>query len=191
MKSITTGNFKRDHFGWIIAWQEGFSHWSPHHVNHWWWQLWTPQIPYISMLCREWWDSWAHRHGYDRIWSECTESLHNCPWNCLNLIINHLHWILKCMMGNSVYIWFDRCVHAQAKSFVFLLSCLNFHSCAWNYESWIIFTRNSSRADCGIFINRYRWSDLPGVAFFHYYSGNRTEISSNEEQIAQTGSNQC
>lgn len=26
VESITTGNFKRDHFGWIIAWQEGFSH---------------------------------------------------------------------------------------------------------------------------------------------------------------------
>lgn len=25
-ESITTGNFRRDHFGWIIAWQEGFSH---------------------------------------------------------------------------------------------------------------------------------------------------------------------
>lgn len=24
VESITTGNFNRDHFGWIIAWQEGF-----------------------------------------------------------------------------------------------------------------------------------------------------------------------
>lgn len=26
VESITAGNFERDHFGWIIAWQEGFSH---------------------------------------------------------------------------------------------------------------------------------------------------------------------
>lgn len=26
VESVTADYFKRDHFGWIIAWQEGFSH---------------------------------------------------------------------------------------------------------------------------------------------------------------------
>lgn len=26
-------------------------HWSSRHVNHWQWQLWTPQKPYISKCC--------------------------------------------------------------------------------------------------------------------------------------------
>lgn len=67
----------------------------------------------------------------------------------------------------------------------------NVHGCALKSKSWMIFSRHSSRADCGIFINCCCWKGFTGIAFDHSCNCNRTEISSNEEQIAQTCSNQC
>lgn len=133
VESITTGNFKCDHFGWIIAWQEGFLHWSPHHVNHWRWQLWTPQIPYISMHCRKRWESGACRHDDEQIWPEhCTESLHNYPctyfylpvdWKCRSTTYTFslgVSWVhdgrfRMCLM----WLLFWLLINEQAKSSLF------------------------------------------------------------------------
>lgn len=111
-----------------------------------------------------------------------TESLHNYACNYLNPVISNLDFNY----------WLDNWVFISLTLFLLHIYTPNkIHSCILNCYTWKIFSKNSSRADWGIFINRYFWSGFPGIASVLSCCHNRAEISSNKEQIPQIGSNQC